>query len=212
MRSNLTNGSSTASKPRWKMLVRGVGAALPLIAMLLLCGVALAQTGGPPKPGETPFFERFDNSWIGSNVRDSDWLFPVIESLHVIGIVFLVGASVLLDLRLLNRGYLRDRPVSEVSARLLPVMWTAFGVMFATGGLMLVSESWQCYTSIAFRVKMALLLAVGANVLFFYFAAQRKMRVWENDAVAPLSARTVAWVSMILWVGIVFAGRFIAYW
>jgi uncharacterized membrane protein len=204
--------SSTKSKRQRTKLDRLFGAALPLIAMLLLSGVALAQTGGPPKPGETPFFERLDNTWLGSNVRDSNWLFPVIESIHVVGIVFLVGASVLLDLRLLNRGYLRDRPVSEVSRRLLPVMWTAFGVMLATGALMLLSESWQCYTSIAFRVKMALLLAVGANVLFFYFAAQRRMCVWDNDAVAPLSARAVAWVSMILWVGIVFAGRFIAYW
>lgn len=203
--------SSRISK-RPAKVVRFIVSALPLIAMLLFSGAALGQTGGPPKPGETPFFERLDNTWIGSSVRDSNWLFPVIESIHVVGIVFLVGASVLLDLRLLNRGYLRDRPVSEVSARLLPVMWTAFGVMLVTGALMLLSESWQCYTSIAFRTKMSLLLAVGAYVLFFYFAAYRKMRVWENDAVAPPSARAVAWVSMILWVGIVFAGRFIAYW
>jgi uncharacterized membrane protein len=200
----------------WKLsrmrIIRVAGVVLPLLAVLILSGAAFAQTGGPPKPGETPFFDRIDETYIGSSVRNSNWLFPVIESVHVMGIVLLVGASVLLDLRLLNRGYLRDQPISQVSRRLLPVMWAAFGVMLLTGTLMVTSESWQCYTSLAFRVKMALLLAVGANVLFFYFAAYRKMRQWEKDAVAPLSARTAAWVSMVLWICVVFAGRFIAYW
>jgi hypothetical protein len=234
--------------------------ALPLIAMLLLSGVALAQTGGPPKPGETPFFDRIDNTYVGSAVRNSNWLFPVIESVHVVGIVFLVGASVLLDLRLLKRGYLREQPLSQAWSRLIPVMWAAFGVMLATGALMLISESWQCYTSIAFRVKMGLLLAVGANVLFFYFAAYQRMRGDANwrlpesqpqeslgalapagrgpvslhsaaalesepersigssplsrtgEVLIPSSAKFCAWASMILWVLIVFAGRFIAYW
>lgn len=208
----MAKGSPKVWKRGRTRIVRITGVVLPLLAVLVLSGAALAQTGGPPKPGETPFFDRIDNSYIGSNVRDSNWLFPVIESIHVVGIVFLVGASVLLDLRLLNRGYLREQPISKVSSRLLPVMWAAFGVMLFTGTLMVVSESWQCYTSIAFRLKMALLLAVGANVLFFYFVAYRKMRFWEKDAVAPLSARTAAWVSMILWVLIVFAGRGIAYW
>lgn len=193
--------------------------------MLLFSTAAFAQTGGPPKPGETPFFDRIDNTYIGSTVRNSNWLFPLIESAHVVGIVFLVGASVLLDLRLLNRGYLREQPLAGVWSRLIPIMWTAFAVMLATGTLMLVSESWQCYTSIAFRVKMGLLLAVGANVLFFYFAAYRRMRTDANwrapvpqpqlrtgEVLTPASAKFCAWASMILWVLIVFAGRFIAYW
>jgi hypothetical protein len=198
---------------------------LPLVAMLLFSGAAFAQTGGPPKPGETSFFDRIDNTYIGSTVRNSNWLFPVIESAHVVGIVFLVGASVLLDLRLLNRGYLREQPLAQVWSKLIPVMWAAFAVMLATGTLMLVSESWQCYTSIAFRIKMGLLLAVGANVLFFYFAAYRRMRTDANwrasepqpqlrtgEALIPASAKFCAWASMFLWVLIVFAGRFIAYW
>jgi hypothetical protein len=210
--SHMTTASSKTLKNVRTRVVWAISLALPLLALLVLSGVASAQTGGPPKPGETAFFERIDNTYIGSNVRDSNWLFPIIESIHVVGIVFLVGASVLLDLRLLNRGYLRDEPVSWVWSRLMPTMWVLFGVMLITGTLMLMSESWQCYTSIAFRVKMALLLAVGANVLFFYFAARRNMKTWEKDAIAPFSARASAWVSMILWVLIVFAGRAIAYW
>jgi hypothetical protein len=249
--------SSNLPRPARRKQSAAIG--LPLIAMLLLSGVAFAQTGGPPKPGETPFFDRIDNAYIGSTVRNSNWLFPVIESFHVVGIVFLVGASVLLDLRLLKRGYLREQPLARAWSKLIPVMWAAFAIMLATGTLMLVSESWQCYTSIAFRVKMGLLFTVGANVLFFHFAAYRRMRADANwrapelqqplralaaagprasmgahgapelenepesrlgssgvsetgDVLIPASAKFCAWASIILWVLIVFAGRFIAYW
>lgn len=258
----IENASMSGSQKRRRLRARILLAflALPLLLTLACSRAALAQTGGPPKPGETPFFESIDNTYIGSAVRDSNWLFPVIESVHVIGIVFLVGASVLLDLRLLHRGYLQDQSLSRVWSLLWPVMWIAFGVMLATGTLMLLSESWQCYTSIAFRVKMGLLLAVGANVLFFYFGAYRRMRRDPNwqastpqprrssralataaagepvgfDGAAlesepernapgssaagaltlriPPSAKFCAWTSMVLWVLIVFAGRFIAYW
>ncbi|MGH9560130.1 MAG: DUF6644 family protein, partial [Terracidiphilus sp.] len=183
--------SNLEVRRRWRARVMvAIALLLPLLATLALSRVAFAQTGGPPKPGETPFFTRFDNSYIGSSVRDSNWLFPVIESIHVVGIVFLVGASVLLDLRLLNRGYLRHLPFRRVWSQLLPVMWTAFGVMIVTGTLMLVSESWQCYTSVAFRVKMALLLAVGANVLFFYFFAYRRML--KIDGASPRAVLATA--------------------
>ncbi|MDE3110682.1 MAG: hypothetical protein KGL02_12160, partial [Acidobacteriota bacterium] len=139
---------------------------------------------------------------------------------------------------------------SRVWSLMWPAMWVAFAVMLATGALMLMSESWQCYTSIAFRAKMGLLLAVAANVLFFYFGAYRRMRRdpnWSASASQPRnSSRTIgfgsaavvesnversmqgtgapgtlgippsakfcAWASMVLWVLIVFAGRFIAYW
>lgn len=185
--------------------------ALLVAATLAFSRAAFAQTGGPPKPGETPVFTWLENTYIGSNVKNSNWLFPVIESVHVLGIVFLVGSSALLDLRLLDRGFLREQPTSRVASRLLPVMWTAFAVMVVTGALMFMSEAWQCYTSWAFRIKMGLLLAVGLNVLIFYFAAYRKMGKWESAPVAPASARTAAWVSLILWVLIVFAGRGIAY-
>lgn len=195
-------------RERWCLVLCAV---LFLTATLAFSRSAFAQTGGPPKPGEKAVFSWLENTYIGTNVKNSNWLFPVIESVHVLGIVFLVGSSALLDLRLLNRGFLREQPTSLVASRLLPIMWASFGVMVVTGALMFTSEAWQCYTSWAFRIKMGLLLAVGLNVLIFYFVAYRKIGKWESATVAPASARTAAWVSLILWILIVFAGRGIAY-
>jgi uncharacterized membrane-anchored protein len=130
----------------------------------------------------------------------------------MLGIVVLVGSSTLLDLRLLNRGLLREQPASQVTARLLPVMWTSFALMFVTGVLMFLSEATRCYESMSFRVKMILLLVVGLNAMFFHFAAYRKIEKWESALSTPASAKVAAWASMVLWMCIIVAGRGIAYW
>lgn len=188
------------------------GFVLLLMAALAIPAAVFAQTGQPPQPGETPLFKWLEATSIGTAVRESNWLFPVIEAVHVLGIVGLAGASTLLDLRLLNRGFLRDEPASHVASRLLPVMWASFAVMFVTGALMFTSEAWQCYTSLSFRIKMALLLAVGLNALVFHVTSYRTIKTWEHAPIAPVPARVAAWLSMALWVVIVFAGRAIAYW
>lgn len=130
----------------------------------------------------------------------------------MLGIVALVGSSTLLDLRLLNRGFLRHQPASQVTSKLLPVMWISFALMLVTGVLMFLSEATRCYESIAFRVKMILLVVVGLNALLFHFTAYRKIDKWEAAISAPASAKLAAWLSMVLWLCIIVAGRGIAYW
>jgi uncharacterized membrane-anchored protein len=130
----------------------------------------------------------------------------------MLGIVALVGSSTLLDLRLLNRGLLREKPASQVTSRLLPVMWTSFALMLVTGVLMFLSEATRCYESVAFRAKMILLVAVGLNAVIFHLIAYRKIDKWESAPSTPGSAKLAAWVSMVLWVCIIVAGRGIAYW
>jgi hypothetical protein len=171
-----------------------------------------ALAAGSATPAILDILKSIEATRVGTAVRDSDWLFPFIECVHMLGIVALVGTSILLDLRLLGRGVLRDRPASEVAARALPVLWGSFGVMFLTGVLMFMSEAERCYETTSFKVKMALLLAVGLNAIVFQLGPYRKIARWENAAVAPRSARVAAWVSLTLWVCIVIAGRGIAYW
>lgn len=167
---------------------------------------------GPAGESAPQIFQWFESTTIGTTVRDSNWLFPFIESVHMLGIVVLVGTSVLLDLRLLGRGILCHQPASQVASRALPVMWGSFAVMFITGVLMFLSEATRCYGSVSFRVKIVLLAAVGLNALVFQLGPYRKIAGWESAAVAPRSARVAAWLSLALWVCIVVAGRGIAYW
>ncbi|MGC2333260.1 MAG: DUF6644 family protein [Candidatus Acidiferrales bacterium] len=151
-----------------------------------------------------------DGSSLGRSIHDSAWLFPVIETIHLFGVVVLVGAASVLDLRLMGVAF-KDYTVSMVAERFLPWIWSGFAVQVVTGILLLSSEATKMYGSGVFRVKMLMLAAAGLNALVFHVLAYRSVGTWERDPVAPLSARFAGAFSILLWFGIVGAGRWIAY-
>lgn len=147
---------------------------------------------------------------VGTAVRDSTWLFPIIETVHIVGIVLLVGSTSVLDLRLMGLT-LRDKPVSKLAWRFLPWAWVGFVVQVFTGGLLLASEATKMYDNLGFQIKMLLIVVAGLNAMVFHLIAYQSVGKWENDRVAPLSARAAGLISLVLWFGIVAAGRWIAY-
>jgi Family of unknown function (DUF6644) len=156
--------------------------------------------------------ELVEKTALGSTIRNSDWLFPAIESVHVLGIVVLVGSTGLFDMRLLNTGFLRRERASDVAKQVMPWVWASFAVMFLTGVLMFSSEATRCYQSWFFRLKLGLLVLAGLNAFIFQFGAYRGIAHWNDAGTrAPGGARAAAWASLLLWVFIVFAGRGIAY-
>ena len=147
---------------------------------------------------------------IGTAVRESDWQFPVIESIHVLALTCLVSASAAVDFRLLGVGAKRE-PVSQVLTRLVPIAWVGFGICLLTGSLMFLSEATKCYASLFFRTKLVLLLLAGVNALLFHSIVYPKVAKWDETGRTPTQARVAAYASLLLWVCIVFAGRGIAY-
>src|SRR6266576_3688150 len=139
---------------------------------------------------------------IGTIIRESLWLFPVIETVHIFGIILLVGGTSILDLRLMGMTF-RDEPVSKLAQRFLPWAWA--------GLLMFSSEATKMYVNRAFQVKMLLIVAAGVNALVFHFLAYQSVGKWDKDPVAPMSARVAGLISILFWFGIVAMGRWIAY-
>ena len=118
-----------------------------------------------------------EHSSLGMGIRSSDWLFYFIESLHVFGIILMVGTVAMIDLRLLGTGILRRQPFSEVAAQFLPWTWVGFGVLFATGSLLLISEAaTKLYVSPSFWIKMCLILLAGINTVVFNLTVYGKLR------------------------------------
>lgn len=145
-------------------------------------------------------------------IRDSDWIFYFIESIHVFGIVLMVGTASMVDLRLLGAGILRHQRFSEVAGQFLPWTWAGFGILFVTGSLLLISEAaTKLYPSPSFWIKMALIFLAGVNMTIFHFTVYRRVGEWDNAAETPRGARAAAWISLAIWVSVVFAGRGIAY-
>jgi hypothetical protein len=147
---------------------------------------------------------------IGTTIRESLWLFPVIETVHIFGIILLVGGTSILDLRLMGLTF-RDEPVTKLARRFLPWAWAGFIIQVTTGLLMFASEATKMYINTAFQIKMLMILAAGLNAFIFHSLAYQSVDKWEKDPVAPVSARIAGLVSILFWFGIVAAGRWIAY-
>jgi hypothetical protein len=150
------------------------------------------------------------DSRIGTAIRESDNAFPIIESIHVLGITLLVGTIAVLDLRMLGV-ILRPVPVTRVARAVFPLTWSGFAVMFASGFLLFWSEAAKNYYNPAFRIKLVLLMLVGLNPLIFHTTIYRQVHEWELQERSPWRARAAAVVSLTLWSGIIIAGRAIAY-
>ena len=151
-----------------------------------------------------------DQTAVGATVRESLWLFPAIETVHLLGMAALVGTVAVLDLRLLGWAMRRER-VSALVGKLLPWAWAGFAVQVVTGGLLFSSEAVKVYSNPAFRLKMLLILLVGMHALIFHWIVYRDVASWDDRALLPLKAKVSGFVSILLWVGIVAAGRFIGF-
>lgn len=150
-------------------------------------------------------FDRLELSALGTAVRDSAWLFPAIESVHLIGLATLGGSILVVDLRLLGFG-LKDRPVAYVLDQANPWLIGAIAIMFTTGIPLFLSEALKCYDRPAFWVKMsALVLAL----IFTFGVRNRLARAWRDPL--PVKAGLIAACSLMLWFSVAAAGRWIGF-
>ncbi len=149
-------------------------------------------------------------SRIGTAVAESPTLFPWIEVVHVIGIATVVGTIMLVDLRLLGVAAL-DYPFARFSRTLLPLTWIGFLFALGSGLLLFSSQPVLYWENWYFRAKMLLLLLAGLNRLLFHFRAARGVTRWERTVTIPAAARMAGAVSLVLWVLVVAAGRWIGF-
>lgn len=147
---------------------------------------------------------------LGEAVRGTPFLYPTLESIHILGIAALVGPAFTFDLRLLGVG--RSIVSVPTAARyLLPVSHVGLAVSLATGVALLSAQATVVAGSDAAPWKFGLLLVAGLNVLVFHRGVYRRVDEWAEATVTPLAARVAAGVSLSAWTGVVFAGRFLAY-
>ena len=141
---------------------------------------------------------------------ESLYVWPLLESTHVLSLGLFVGTAVMNDLRLLG-WTMREVPVSEVTGRLLPWTRIGFAVMLTTGLLLFYSSPVRYYHNIFFRFKVLLLIVAGLNAFVFHRGIHRRVAEWDNDTQLPRAARVAGAVSLIAWALIVVSGRLIAY-
>ena len=147
-------------------------------------------------------FQWCEQSAIGEAIRNSAWLFPVIEAFHLVGLGVIGGAVLVVDLRLLGFG-LWKQPAAQLAEEAQPWMVGSLVLMFASGIPLFIAEATKCYYSFAFWVKMASL----ALVIVYTFTAKR--RVIRSGQ--PLIGKIAAVVSVTLWAAVGWGGRWIGF-
>ena len=134
------------------------------------------------------------------------WWFPMLESIHVIGLALVLGTIVTVDLRLLGLAATRY-PVSQITGKLLPWTWAAFVVAAITGFGMFMTRAPAYLDNTAFQIKLLLLPLAFINMAVFHFRTFRGVGAWDTAEELPPAARFAGGASLLIWAGIVLAGR-----
>jgi hypothetical protein len=157
-----------------------------------------------------PIFQWIQDSAVGTSIRESLLVFPIVETAHVVGLSMSAGLILITDLRLTG-SLLTFEPASGVMRQLRRWMLGGFAVMFSSGALLFWAEAAKCYKSPAFRFKMIFLLLAGLNALLFETTLGKSIGAWGGSIVPPRRARLAGWMSLICWSGVIVFGRWTAY-
>jgi uncharacterized membrane protein YhdT len=153
-----------------------------------------------------PFFQWCYQTDIGVTIRNSTWLFPVIEVFHLLGFGLTAGAVLVVNLRLLGVGLSRQ-PVARLAASAEPWLILGVAMMIGSGVPLFMSESIKCLYSFAFWVKMSCFLLV----LIFTFTVYRYVTRTKSASDRASAARSAALISLALWAGVAWGGRWIGF-
>jgi hypothetical protein len=158
----------------------------------------------------TAFLKSLEASGLATRIRDALWLFPLIESTHVICLSLVFGTILIIDLRLLGIAS-THRSFKQMASDILKWTWAAFALTVLTGTLMFITNARVYYHNFFFRTKMLLLVLSGINMLIFELTAGRTIHRWEKAPAAPRAGKVVAALSLAMWISIIIMGRLIGF-
>jgi len=148
-------------------------------------------------------------SAISTGIRETTGVIPATQSLHILAITVVVGSALVTDLRL--AGLLAtDETPQTVVRRYLPWMWAAMFALLATGTMLTVAEPNRVLANPLFWTKMALVVLAFVLTLLFRYPLMHQQVPLEHARWAAL-VKPMAWASLLIWIAVIFCGRWIAY-
>jgi len=153
-------------------------------------------------------YDWMTSTWINGLVLDYRWTWPALETLHFLGLCLLIGAVLIMDLRLI--GFQRVIPMSAVHG-LMPVAIIGFAINLITGVGFLFGDPHLYVINYAFWLKMVLVLLAGLNFLVFLFKVEPSLATLGPGEATPMSAKAVGAASLVFWFGVLTFGRLLPY-
>ena len=158
-------------------------------------------------------FGALEASGLGQAMRQWLWLYPTVETVHLVGIGLLFGSIAVLDLRLI--GFSRHIPVRLLARHVLPWTASSFLLIVPSGLLMFTAHATEFIDSEVFVIKMLLIMAGGVNAALFHTITFRTADVWDSEEMRklgpPPSARAAGAISLLIWISVIACGRLLAY-
>jgi uncharacterized protein DUF6644 len=147
---------------------------------------------------------------LSMQIKTVDWIIPTVQTIHILSISIVMSSVAMVYLRVL--GLLsRAQPLAAVAYRFVPWIWWTLLVLLVSGTTLIIAEPGRSLGNPAFILKMSMLATVLVLTLFFQRGLRHDARFWESSSGRRIGARLIAAASLVFWVGIVFAGRWIAY-
>lgn len=147
-------------------------------------------------------------TWIGETIRNVSWIFPMLETLHFIGLCVLFGSLIIIDLRVLGVArFIPMRPALQFA----PVAIVAFAVNLLSGIGFICADPFKYAYNSVFIMKMFTIVLAGANALYFRFFEHPKLQSLPDGQSGDFSTKVVALLSLLLWTTVIVLGRFIPY-
>ena len=150
------------------------------------------------------FFDQLEQSFIGEAIRNSIWMFPVIEAFHLIGLAILGGSILVGDLRLLGL-LLSTKPINYVIGQTTLILKLGLIILVSTGIPLFLSEAIKCYYSRAFWIKMSALL-IGLVFLFFI-----RNPIGLSAVKGNTKLKLIGFISISIWAIVAGSGRWIGF-
>jgi len=153
-----------------------------------------------------PFFEWHNTSWLGTQISNSIWMFPFIETIHILAMAVMFGNLLLLNLRLVGLG-MTKQSLPELAKTLMPFVNWSLVIMLISGYAMFSSEALKDYANDGFKFKMASLFLV----LVFQYTIYRAILKKEDGQRSTAFSGTVAALNLVLWFCVGAGGRAIGF-
>jgi hypothetical protein len=147
---------------------------------------------------------------LSHTIQTTGWIIPTLQTIHILGVAVIFSSAILVDLRIW-RLLQRDVPLPDVARRFLPAIWPILLILLATGSLLIIGEPRRSLLNLTFYLKMTLLALALMLTVALQWSLSSAPDFWEKDRRRRIAGRFAATVSMLVWCGILFAGRWIAY-
>jgi hypothetical protein len=147
---------------------------------------------------------------LSHTIQTTGWIIPAVQTIHILSVAVLFSSAIIVDLRIWQL-LQRDVPLPDVARRFLPAIWPVLLILLITGSLLIIGEPRRSLLNSTFYLKMALLAAAIVLTAGLQRSISSSPNFWDMNRGRRIAGRLAATASILVWCGILFAGRWIAY-